>query len=238
MLINLTGANGGSKRVPGRQLFLRLLVVGCVLSILLLTVATAFTQSGRRGQKSQPPPVATPTPIPKAPVKKETPAVTFFLGVDRYQGFSNIPLSFYRTIASECAKRLDEAAGAKAEVATQEMNRTDAVRKAKEMKEGFVVFLLLKVENGSGDPSFVSNLDQIYIEYTVFAATTAKIAAWGHTYQQGYRKGGVVVGNPTPGRGNPVRTEYLLKQAAREAADRILEALKMGTSPQPIATRN
>jgi len=224
--------------VPGRKLFLRLRVVSFVVSVSLLCVASAFAQSGRRGQKSQAPPVATPTPIPKAPEKKEKPTVTFLVGVDKYLGFSNIPLSFYRSVADECADRLRSEPGVKAEVATQEMNRTDAVRKAKEMKEGFVVFLLLKVETVSGDPSFVSNLDQIYIEYTVFAATTAKIAAWGHTYQQGYRKGGVVVGNPTPGRGNPVRSEYLLKQAAREAADRILEALKMGTSPQPIATRN
>src|SRR5678815_502812 len=82
-----------SKRMPARQLFLRVLVVGFVVSVSLLCLATAFAQSGRRGQKSQPPPVATPTPIPKAPEKKETPAVTFLLGVDRYQGFSNIPLS-------------------------------------------------------------------------------------------------------------------------------------------------
>ena len=224
--------------MPARQLSLRLRVISFVVSVSLLCIATAFAQSGRRGQKSQPPPVATPTPIPKAPEKKETPAVTFFLGVDRYQGFSNIPLSFYRTIAYECAQRFNETAGAKADVATQEMTRGDAVRKAKEAKAGFVVWLRLKVENLSGDPTFVEDLNQIYIEYTVFAATTAKTAAWGHTYQQGYRKGGVVVGNPTPGRGNPARSEYLLKQAAREAADRILEALKFGTSPQPIATRN
>ncbi|MEK6336754.1 MAG: hypothetical protein AABM67_17650 [Acidobacteriota bacterium] len=221
-----------------RQLFLRLLIAGFVVSVPLFCAASALAQSGRRGQKSQPPPVATPTPIPKAPEKKDAPAVTFFIGVDRYQGFSTIPLYFYGKVADECAERLDEAPGAKAEVATQEVNRTDAVRKAKAMKEGFVVFLLLKVENGSDDASVVNNLEQIYLEYTVFAATTAKIAAWGHTYQQGYRKGGVVVDNRTPGRGNPVRSEYLLKQAAREAADRILEALKMGISPQPIATRN
>ena len=220
------------------QPFSKLRVFSFLVSVSLLLVATAFAQSGRRGQKSQPPPVATPTPIPQTPEKKEAPAVTFFLGVDRYLGFSNIPLSFYGTVARECAERLDDAPGAKAEVATQELNRSDAVRKAKEMKEGFVVFLLLKVENGSDDPSLVENLTQIYIEYTVFAATTAKIAAWGHTYQQGYRKGGVVVGNPIPGRGNQVRSEYLLKQAAREAADRILEALKLGASPQPVATRN
>ena len=221
--------------MPNRQPFLSLVVVvALALSVSLVCVSTAFSQSGRRGQKSTPAPAPTPEPTPKEPDKKEKATVLFIVATDE-NGFSGIPFSFFRTVVEGCADRLDDESGVKVEVSPREMTRADAVNRAKLAKEGFVVWLQLKVENATGDPTVANNLNQVYIEYTVYAATTAKTATWGHTYQRGYRKGGVVLSPPGSTRGNPGYSEYFLKEAAREAAQRILEALKIGAPPQRTA---
>ena len=225
--------------MPNRSTLLRLVVVSLAVGVFLVCVSTAIAQSGRRGQKSTSAPASTPEPTPtKKPSEKEKITVTFIVGVDRYLGFSTIPLSYYDTVARGCAERLDDAPGAKIEVAHKEMNRGDAVLRAKAEKEAFTVWLQLKLENVSGDPATVNNLSQIFIEYAVFAPTTAKTVTWGHTYQQGYRKGGVVVGLPGSSSGNVSYSEYLLKQAAREAAERILNALKMGAPSPHLGSRD
>jgi hypothetical protein len=216
---------------------LRLLFVVFVVSICLVWVATTTAQSGRRGKKSttaEPASTPSPTPTPRKPdVEKAT--VRFILGVYR-DGFSNIPLSYYTSVAQACAERLDQGPSVKVDFASKDMTRSDAVNSARAEKEGFVVWLQLKVENMDGD-QIANNLRQVYVEYTVFAATTAKTVAYGHTYQQGYRKGGVVVDRPGSTRGNPVYNEYLLEKAGGEAAERILDALKIGvTSPRRFAT--
>ena len=225
--------------MPNRSILLHLSVVSLAVGVSLVCVSTVIAQSGRRGQKSTSAPAATPEPTPvNKPREKEKTTMTFIVGVDRYLGFSSIPLSFYDTVARGCAERLDDAPGAKIEVAQKEMNRSDAVLRAKAEKEAFTVWLQLRVENVSGDPTMVNNLSQIFVEYAVFAPITAKMVTWGHTYQEGYRKGGVVVGPPGSSSGNVAYSEHLLKQAAREAAERILSSLKMGAPTPHVASRD
>jgi hypothetical protein len=220
-------------RMENRLPLLRLLFIVFVAGISLLWIPTATAQSGRRGNRSTAEPAASPSPVPspgKPKVEKAT--VKFIVGVYSHLGFSNIPLAYYSSVAQACAERLDQGPSVRVEFALKDMSRSDAVNLAKAAKEGFVVWLQLKVENLSGDP-IINDPAQIYVEYSVFAATTAKRAAWGHTYQQGYRKGGVVVGTPGTTRGNPVHSEILLKKAGAEAGERILEALEIGvTTPR------
>jgi len=63
--------------------------------------------------------------------------------------------------------------------------------------------------------------DELYVEYTVFEPETAKVKASGRTHQHIYQtgKGGVSL----PSKNSPIYSEYAIKEAAREAADRILE---------------
>ena len=70
-----------------------------------------------------------------------------------------------------------------------------------------------------------TDINDLYLQYVVFAPMTAKTAANGRTYPQGYGRGGVIV-NPgrLPGNNLPY-IEQALKQAARVAAERILDAL-------------
>ena len=67
------------------------------------------------------------------------------------------------------------------------MNRGEAVKRAKEAKVGFVVLLELRSDRMSGG-SGNSDLSQLYIEYAVFAAGTAKQLTSGNVFQQtGFR---------------------------------------------------
>jgi hypothetical protein len=218
----------------------RLVLAGFALGCFLLCVSTANAQSGRRGSKPTPAPTATPEPVPATPSneKEEKTTVTFIIGVNKYLGFSSIPLPYYDTVVRGCAERLDDLKGVKIEIVREDMSRADAVRKAQAQKDAFTVWLQIKAENVNGDPGNVTDLSQLYLEYTVFAPTTAKSVTWGHTYQQGYRKGDVVVGPPGKSIGNVAYSEYLMKQAASEAGERILNALKMGKLPTNITWRD
>lgn len=217
---------------------IRLVVVAFALSLLLVCAATSGAQSGRRVRKPEAPaptPEATPTSEPK---KQEESTVTFIVGVDRYHGFSNIPFSYYDSIARACAARLDDQPAVKVEFAQKDMTRADAVRKAESEKEAYTVWLQIQVEGVYGDAEHVDNLNKLFLEYTVFAPTTAKQMAWGHTYQQGSRQGPVVVGPSSSSRSNVDLSERRLRDAAREAAERILNAMKMRPLPPHVAVRD
>ncbi|MDQ2937753.1 MAG: hypothetical protein M3R67_09610 [Acidobacteriota bacterium] len=210
---------------------IRVFVAIVAVSFALGCMSTISAQSGRQVRKSTPAPVATPTPEPtpvaKAP-EKEKAAITFIVGIYRYNTFSNIPFYYYDSVSRSCAERLNDASGVKADVAHGEMSRGEAINRAKSEKETYVVWLQLSSQSLSSDPGTVSSVQDISVEYSVYAPTTAKRVASGHTYQ-GARKKGVVVG--PSGRGSTVYGEYLLKQAAREAAERILDAMKIGSRP-------
>jgi len=139
-------------------------------------------------------------------------------------------LYYYQTVLLSCANRLDDATAVKADVVHGEMSRSDAITRARAEKETYVVWLQLRSENINNQPGTVDRVKDIYLEFSVFAPATAKRVVSGHTYQ-GARKRGVVVGPPPSGRGSGVYSEYLLKQAAREAAERILDAMKIGGRP-------
>jgi hypothetical protein len=221
---------------------LRLVVVGFALGLALVCAAASGAQSGRRVQKGStaatPAPTPEPTPDSDKQNKKEDRVITFLVGVDRYHGFSNIPFSYYDSIARACAGRLDDQPAVAIHFAEKDMTRSDAMRAAKAEKEAYVVWLQIQVESVYGDPSRVENLNKLFLEYAVFAPTTAKQVAWGHTYQTGNRKGPVVVGPSGTGGSNVDLSERRLRDAAREAAERILSALKMGSIPPHVAARD
>ncbi|MDQ6651193.1 MAG: hypothetical protein M3Y84_00440 [Acidobacteriota bacterium] len=213
---------------------IRVVVAAVAVSFSLGCNSTALAQSGRHVRKPMPAPVATaapePAPTPNKAAEKVKALLTFIVGIDRYNGFSNIPLYYYDSVSRGCAERLKDATGVKADIAHGEMSRSDAINRARAEKEAYVVWLQLSSQNINNTPGTVNNVNDIYLEYSVYAPTTAKRVAWGHTYQ-GARKRGVVVGPSPSGRGNRVYSEYLLKQAARDAAERILDVMKIGSTP-------
>lgn len=203
--------------------FDHLAVRSTVCFFFVLFALTALGQSGRRLSKS--PAISVPTPEVKQPEKKpaanEHPKLNLIVGMHSGDVFSGIPLSFYDSVLESCAGRLDDSGGVHVEVVTRQMTRSDAVNRARAEKEGFVIWLQLRTDSYSGTNG---NLDAIYIEYTVLEAASAKVKTQGNCYPNSSRKG-VVVAPRTSGRSNTMIAESRLRDAAQEAAERILKAL-------------
>jgi hypothetical protein len=207
----------------------RLLAVVFAFGLLLAIASPGISQSGRRASKSKTTPIPTPEPAatPAISAEKPKPQVTFIVGMDRFGDFGGISLYTYSMVLRHCVERLEDSSSVKATVAANEMSRGDAVKRAKAENEANVVYLQLRPDTVSGDTRGTSSLSNIYLQYTVFAPTTAKIIASGRTYPQMYRNRGVIVRPNTSGG----TTDYELNQAAREAAERILKAVHIPVPP-------
>ena len=191
-----------------------LLLAFCALSIQ--------AQSGRRQVK--PPPVApvpTPTPeatpVPKKQVKNE---LVFFIGADRDSTYVDIPLGSYDAVLQGCASRLRAGSSADVEVSDRDVNRSDAIKKAKSETKAYVVWLHLTID------TMGRTYDDLILEFIVYAPETAKIVTNGRSYLTGRRAGGVVV-DPAPRRTSGLYRLELLKRAGEEAGDRIVRALHL-----------
>lgn len=209
----------------------RQLKITALLLILVVSGAVYFSahsQSGRR--KPTPPPAApipTPTPEPTPEPKNEPKSnLEFVVGIDRSETFVYYPLNFYTAVLNGCSARLSRVA----KVSTSNnMNRAEAVKKAKAEKTAYVVWLRL-TSFDTFESSRISHED-VEIEFALFTPGTGKIVTSGKSYQNAARAGGVVV-QPPPGSssGNIYYREHLLKRAAEDAADRVLKALHISST--------
>jgi len=198
---------------------LRLLVAGLVITISLICLSTAGAQSGRRTKPAAPVPVPTPeaTPTPITRAEKPKPAFTFIVAIDKYGDFSRVSLYAFSGVLRSCADRLDDSPTVKAEVATHDMSRADAVRRAEAETEAYVVWLQLRPNTFSGQTGPYDDPNNVYVQYSVFAPTTAKQMTQGNTYPEAYKNKRVRL--PT----SSTEGDYYLNQAARGAAERILD---------------
>lgn len=210
---------------------LRALVSGLAVVFVLSCALTSRAQSGRRARKSPPPaPEAAPEPTPTAtpaPSEKPKPRYTFIVGLDRHDGFANIPLYAYDGVLRSLVDRLDDSPVVQVAGTQSDMSRGDAVQKAKAQKEGYVVWLQLEVDTMSSNNR--GTLDVI-IQYSVLAPTTAKQVTFGRTYSQAQRNRGGIL-NP---RTSSIYGDRYLNLAAQEAADKILAYFRShGPAPPP-----
>lgn len=214
--------------------FLRILAclfaAGLVLSFTLIATA----QSGRRANKSTqttPPPVV-PATVPataKPSPEKLGPRVALLVGMERSDPFSRIPLSASSGVLHSCVDRLNDSASVKVVMESQDMPRSDAIKKARASQDGqHVVWLQVHLDSGASQGANI-NLSDVVIEYIVYAPTTAKVVASGRTYPETYRNKSI---NPTKRTGG-MYGDFLYHEAAREAAERILRAFHMPTRPVP-----
>ena len=213
-----------------RSPLLRALAAGLAVVFLLSCASTDMAQSGRRVRKSPPPaaeaaPEPTPTATP-ASSEKPKPRFTFLVGLDRHDGFANIPLYAYDGVLRSLVDRLDDSPVVQVSGTQSDMSRGDAVQKAKAEKEGYVVWLQLRADTMNSNTRNSGNLDNIIIEYWVFAPTTAKVTTFGRTYTQSQRNRGIL----SPRTSGIYGDRYLI-QAAQEAADRILAHFQVQTPP-------
>lgn len=189
------------------------------LFALLASFALAIgAQSGRRARNPPPAPVPVPEATPNpTPTQKPKPALTFLVGLDKYGDSYGISLYDYDGVLRSCAGRLNDSSAIKADIATRDMSRGDAIRQAKAEQQTYIVWIQLRSNTFSGQTGGNNDPNSVYIQYSVFAPVTAKQVTSGNTYPEAYRRTTVRVPS-LPSSGN-----YYLNQAARAAADRILD---------------
>jgi len=202
----------------------------CAIVLLLALCALSVqAQSGRRQVKPPPAaPVPTPTPeatpAPKKEAKKDE--LVFFVGVDQNSSYQSLPLGYYDAVLQGCASRLRAGSSASVEVSDKDVNRSDAIKKAKAETKAYVVWLNLTLD------SMARSYDDLVLEFIVYAPETAKIVTSGHSYLRGQRSGPITV-DPNAGRTvNGMYRQELLKRAGEDAGDRIIKALHLDVQIQ------
>jgi hypothetical protein len=217
--------------MPSYQTTLRLFVVSLIAGLALACVLNAAAQSGRQSKKTPPAPIpaAAEEPTPAREVEKPKPALTFIVGMERYDGFGPHVTS-PGTILMSVSDRLDDNPTVEVEQVRGDLNRTEAIRRAKAEKEAYVVLLELETESTT---AVSIKFNEITIQYSVFSPTTAKVKAFGRTYPQVARSKGVIV---NPGR-NGIYSDYQLQQAGRHAAEKILKAFKLQLANSGLSAR-
>jgi hypothetical protein len=203
----------------------RLTSITAVLVLLSLTFVfggTLQAQSGRRAAKPLSPAVPAPTPeltpVPK-PGSASKPPINVLVGMDRNGGFQNFPSYFYTTALESFIKELSKEA--KLDLANGgDMTRGEATKKAKEEKEGYVVYLQLRLDSLNPSARSDDARDAI-VEYIVIAPATTKVEASGRIYARTYQNRGVLR-RPTSG----IYDNYMLEEAAKAAAEEVAQFFK------------
>lgn len=194
--------------------------------VLLVAIAvcswlTAQAQSGRRGTGSSTtsaPSVSGPKTVEKKPEAAKR--IQILVGIDKHEAFATIPFYVYDTVLDNCIRRLGEADIVMPTSGGSDMNRAAAIKAAKQETIRYVVLLHLGSEYADAGKQVKNGQDELYVDYLLLEPETAKVKASGRTHQHIYQtgRGGVTL----PSKNAPIYSEYAIKQAAIEAADRVL----------------
>jgi hypothetical protein len=205
--------------MPGYQTALRISVGTLFGGLALVCVLNVAAQSGRRAKSTVPVPLPAEDPTPAKAVEKPKPVLTLIVGME---GNANFGLNVANTgsVLQALSDRLDDSPAVKVEQVSRSLSRGEAVRRAKSEKEAYVVLVELEIESRSVVNATVNDIS---IQYSVFSPITAKVRAFGRTYPQAVRNKGVIL---DPG-GGGIFGDYKLQQAARQAAEKILDAFHL-----------
>jgi hypothetical protein len=192
---------------------------------LLGITITVDAQSGRRSSNGQTtaPSVSGQKTVEKTPVR--APKIQLLVSIEDRNLLIGVPYYLSDTVLDNCVRRLNDAAEINATVARRSMTREEASTKAKAQKEAFVIFLQIESDIAPSAKQAKNGPDELYVRYTIFEPATARIKQWGRTHQQIYKTG--QGGVSTSSKNSAVYSEYALKQAAKEAAERALEAFEI-----------
>jgi hypothetical protein len=205
--------------------------------VFLTASSVAKAQSGRRVSKG----ARAVTPLPPEPPKPTKPPavkpddrIELYVTLNERDPFQDIPIYLHDTIMRAFIQRLAESSSVKV-TPGKELHRSEAIKHAKGETRVHVVLLQLDVDTFDTRRTGSANVDRnkLSIRYSVFAPVTGKSETEGVVYQQDYRVGRGVIGFPSPGNGSALYSDYLLKEAAREAANRVLSSLHIAQPPRP-----
>jgi len=197
-----------------------------LISIALASLSVVRAQSGRRSTGGSTSSTTTSTAPSTAGTKTAEkkpaaePSLKLLVGINRAEAFTTTPFYVYDTVLDDCIRRLGEAEIVFAASGGNNMNRAEAVKAAKQETTRWVVALEVKSFYAESGQRIKPEQDELYVDFTVIEPETGKIKRSGrtqhHIYQNG--RGGISL----PSKNGPVYSEYSIKQAAIEAADRIL----------------
>jgi len=206
-----------------RPMLLPALLIGCA--------AMTCAQSGRKSTggsttttSTTPSVSGSKTVEKKAP---DTPELQLLVGIDA-RDIMTIPAYVPDTVLDNCLRRLGESSLVMVNSAGSSMHRSDASKAAKAESVRYVVWIQVGSEFADAGRQIKNQQDELYVAYTIFDPQTAKVRQSGRTHQSIYQtgRGGVNL----PSKNNGVYSEYALRQAGQEAADRILASfdIKIG----------
>jgi hypothetical protein len=110
------------------------------------------------------------------------------------------------------------------------MTRAEAVKAAKAETTRYVVWLQLGNERDDYGADVSTQGNRFYVNYTIFEPGSAKIKKSGRAQRGTGNLGNVGVTVPTTR--DAVYSDYAIKETARQAADRILDAFQIGGWPR------
>lgn len=202
---------------------------GLLLATIILACASVTSaQSGRRSSGGSTPPttptVAGPKTIEKKPEKP--PRLQLSVGIDNRDPSTNVPYYITDTVMDGVLRRLGDAADVIARAAASPMNRAGAVQAAKEETTRYVVWLRIGSELAdSGRKQSANAVDELYVSYSIFEPVTGRHKQSGRSHHQIYQS--VRDRISVPNKNSPLYSEYALRQAAQETAERILGAFEI-----------
>jgi hypothetical protein len=195
----------------------------CLL-IILTCALTASAQSGRRSSggssTNTAPSVSGPKPIEKKPEK--APSLQLLVGIEDPSMMMNIPSYVADTVLDGCLRRLNDASEVVVTSGGRGMNRADAMHKAKEETNRYIVSLQVGSDTMNSARQSRNGPDELYVSYVIYDPVTGKTRQTGRAHHAVYKSGSGSV--TAPSKNSSLYSEYALKQAARETAERILEA--------------
>lgn len=198
-----------------------------LIALLIASTSVVAAQSGRRGKakSSAPatPPVTNPTETQSKP--EASSRLEMLVAIDDPGGFDQVPYHIPDTVLETCVRRLAEAKGVKPTAAPRRMNRGEAIKAAKTETARYVVWLQVRNERADYGADVSTQSNQLYVTFIIYEPVSAKIKESGRADYGTAKVGNVGVSGPSP-RG-AVYADYAIREAARLAADRILNAFQI-----------
>ena len=213
----------------------------CVCLLLMLS-AFAGASYGQAGRRVQPPKNDPPVPKaaePAAVVKKEQPAAaSISLLVGSYATPMRVlPMGAEDLLQGAVVQRLRDSKSLKLGV-EESMTRGEANKRAKAQTEAYILWLELKSNAMSYDPTGMRNArtEDLYIQYVVLEPKTGKVKAQGNVHLRptsSGRIGGIGIGRSLP-RCYPqpaYAAEFAVIEAGIETAERVFHAFSLSNPP-------
>lgn len=153
------------------------------------------------------------------------------VGIDDPSPLAGVPRYFADTVLDVCVRRLSQPAGVKVTAGPRTLTRGEAVKAAKAETARHVVWLQLGNSSSDAGRQASGSSDEYYVNFMLLEPATAKVKQSGHVLGGGRRLGNVGVGVPSSR--NMLYLEQIIKDAARQAAERILSALGIKDTEWP-----